>query len=433
MYTIKIKNYRAIKEADIRIDGITVLAGINGSGKSTLSRWLYYLINALHEFEQYQRKYFLDALWKEIDKVQRVFRATPLGASYQAVSRQFRRFRIEDEPDWDSLKDVYYSFVKKAEEDLRSYAGERQMPERLANYLLGKDIPEDMNINTIIETYLQECLYTFENGFTRYLQKIEKCRKEDLDKVIASEFSDGERIPSTISLVEGDTPLLETDNFSQPLTLSRAIYIDSPMAVSGTPYNSNGIWDNFLKYLYLENSQKKKEELIDYTAQIQSIIGGRIQLEDDQFDIEKEIHYVNIEQNIDINIKDAATGVKTFAYMSQLLKNGWLDKETLLLIDEPEAHLHPQWIVEFARLLVMIHKDLGVKIVIASHNPDMVAALQSIAQKEEVSKDTVFYLAQKGKDDAMYEFVDKGMEIGDIFNSFNIALSRIEQYGTAVI
>ena len=125
--------------------------------------------------------------------------------------------------------------------------------------------------------------------------------------------------------------------------------------------------------------------------------------------------------------------MKTFAYMSQLLKNGWLDKETLLLIDEPEAHLHPQWIVEFARLLVMIHKDLGVKIVIASHNPDMVAALQSIAQKEEVSKDTVFYLAQKGKDDAMYEFVDKGMEIGDIFNSFNIALSRIEQYGTAVI
>lgn len=433
MYTISIKNYRAIKMANVRIDGITVLAGINGSGKSTLSRWLYYLVNASHEFEKYQRKYFLEALGSEIDKVQRVFRITPQGVGYQAISRQFRRFGIEDELDLDSLKDIYYSFVKKAEEDLRSYADERPMSGRLANYLFGKDIPEDMGMNTIIETYLQECHNTFEYGLNKYMQKIETCRKEELDKVIASEFSDGERIPPSISLIEGDTPLLDTDTFSPPLTLSRAIYVDSSMAVSSRSYyNRNGIWDSFLKHLYEENTQKK-DDLLGFTAQIQSVIGGKIQLENDQFGIEKEIHYVNKDLNIDINIKDAATGVKTFAYVYQLLNNGWLDKETLLLIDEPEAHLHPQWIVEFARLLVKIHKDLGVKIVIASHNPDMVAALQSIAQKEEVSKETLFYLAQKGKDDAMYEFVDKGMDIGDIFNSFNIALSRIEQYGTAVI
>lgn len=432
MFTFKIKDYRAIKTANIRIEGITVLAGINGCGKSTLSRWLYYLVNASHEFEHYQRKYFLDALWIEIDKVLRVFRTTTKGASYQAISRQFRRFRTEEELDGDSLKEVYYSFVSKAEEDLRSYADEKLMSGRLAYYLLGKDIPEGMNMNSIIDTYLQECHNTFEHGLNKYLQKIEMCRKEDLENVVVSEFSDGERIPSGISLIEGDTPLLETDTFSPPLTLSRAIYVDSPMAVSDRMYY-NSIWDNFLDYLYEENPKKDNKDLMNFTAQIQSVIGGRIQLENDQFNIEKEIHYVNKDQNIDINIKDAATGVKTFAYMFQLLKNGWLGKETLLLIDEPEAHLHPQWIVEFARLLVMIHKDLGVKIVIASHNPDMVAALQSIAQKEEVSKDTVFYLAQKGKDDTMYEFVDKGMGIGDIFNSFNIALSRIEQYGAAVI
>lgn len=206
------------------------------------------------------------------------------------------------------------------------------------------------------------------------------------------------------------------------------------MAVSGRPYFiRNGIWENFLGYLYVENPQKKSEELMELTAQIQSVIGGSILLENDRFGIEKELHYISKEQGIDINIKDAATGVKTFAYMSQLLKNGWLDKETLLLIDEPEAHLHPQWIVEFARLLVKIHKILGVKMVIASHNPDMVAAIQSIAEKEGVRKDTVFYLAHKEKDDVSYEFVDKGTDIGDIFSSFNIALSRIEQYGTAVI
>ena len=50
-YRYTLQNYHAIKEADIIIDGITVLAGENGSGKSTLSRWLYYVINGVAKFE----------------------------------------------------------------------------------------------------------------------------------------------------------------------------------------------------------------------------------------------------------------------------------------------------------------------------------------------------------------------------------------------
>ena len=49
-YRFKIQNYHAIKEADIAIDGITVIAGPNGSGKSTLSRWLYYVIDTIEGF-----------------------------------------------------------------------------------------------------------------------------------------------------------------------------------------------------------------------------------------------------------------------------------------------------------------------------------------------------------------------------------------------
>ena len=80
-----------------------------------------------------------------------------------------------------------------------------------------------------------------------------------------------------------------------------------------------------------------------------------------------------------------------------------------------------------------IHKELGVKVLVASHNPDMVAAIQSIAQKEEVIDKTVFYLAQREKDNPRYVFSDKGAEISDIFTSFNIALSRIEQYGNSMM
>ena len=119
--------------------------------------------------------------------------------------------------------------------------------------------------------------------------------------------------------------------------------------------------------------------------------------------------------------------------MLRLLENEWLDEETILLIDEPEAHLHPQWIVEFARILVLLSKKLGTKIVLACHNPDMVAAIQSISEREQMSDKTHFYLAEPVAGSSQYNFVDKGNEIGDIFESFNIAMSRIEQYGTPLL
>ena len=125
-----------------------------------------------------------------------------------------------------------------------------------------------------------------------------------------------------------------------------------------------------------------------------------------------------------------ATGMKSFAYLFQLIKNGHLDDKTVLMIDEPEVHLHPQWIVVFARLLILIRKSLGVKIVLASHNPDFVAAIKAIAKKEQILDETNFYLAQSVDDDGFqYAFKPLGSDIEPIFNSFNIALERIRQYG----
>ena len=129
-----------------------------------------------------------------------------------------------------------------------------------------------------------------------------------------------------------------------------------------------------------------------------------------------------------IELADSATGIKSFAILQMLLSHGLLNDKTLLILDEPEAHLHPQWIVEYARVLVLLNKRLGVRFMLASHNPDMVSALRYISEKEETLDDLNFYLSEE-VENQQYIFRDLGVDIEPIFDSFNVAFDKISRYG----
>lgn len=112
--------------------------------------------------------------------------------------------------------------------------------------------------------------------------------------------------------------------------------------------------------------------------------------------------------------------------------NGYFSKDTFMIIDEPEAHLHPQWVVEYARLIVLLNKEMGVRFLLASHSPDFVSAIKYISEKEGVDDKLNFYLAEKCKEEKeqfLYEYKSLGTSIDKIFESFNIAYERMDQYG----
>jgi predicted ATPase len=63
------------------------------------------------------------------------------------------------------------------------------------------------------------------------------------------------------------------------------------------------------------------------------------------------------------------------------------------VLDEPEVHLHPKWQLEMAKVIVELVKN-GVKVLVNSHSPYMIEALQRYAELEKVTAD--FYLAEDG-------------------------------------
>lgn len=74
--------------------------------------------------------------------------------------------------------------------------------------------------------------------------------------------------------------------------------------------------------------------------------------------------------------------------------NGYLNEETILVLDEPESHLHPEWINRFAEILMLLIKEAGIHILLTTHSPNLLLALNVYAKRYNSIEKSHFYLAQ---------------------------------------
>lgn len=425
-YTFKLSNYHAIKDANITLDGITVLSGENGSGKSTISRWLYYLIRGTNDYEKFVDKEALNEIRYLLDSLRR---ASMFLDNDNAIKISQRRQMLNEI--WNIGIEAYQEKFDSIVESILASLFE-EFADRKSTIVLRRlstIFQVDFSKNESLDVFLGKISSKLHNSYQDILFNNAKQRKKrdinSLSSVIRSIASVGDGWPSEISLSEDATVLVARKGFQEPIMLNRAIYYGTQRTINSIEYTSE--FDELLKKPFSEIPK----QLRVVKMRIQSIIDGTISYEDESSLLmdEQELYY-HRNDGLRIPLKQAATGITSFAYLLQLLNNGYLQEDTLLIIDEPEAHLHPQWIVDYAKLLILLNKRIGMKILISSHNPDMVSAIQSISRKEGIINRVHFYVAKKQKEeDTQYYYKDLGAEIGEIFESFNIALSRIQTYG----
>lgn len=106
-----------------------------------------------------------------------------------------------------------------------------------------------------------------------------------------------------------------------------------------------------------DNEQKKK-----YLKRLQTITKGRVK-------IENEVFYLlpTGQSQSKLEFQLVSEGLRKIALLWQLIKNGTLEKGSVLLWDEPEANINPQNIPAIVDLLLDLQED-GVQIFIATHD-----------------------------------------------------------------
>ena len=412
---ISIKDFRAINEADISLNGITVLAGENGSGKSTVSELVYYFLKEMNNYNDIVLLTLSFSLKKYLSVFDSIILTTASNFDeYESFSKLTQLKNLDD------LQLIGNNISALCNIILERYNNNR---------IIGKDRFRRILINTMNledEVPFQEALKKVEE----VIQNKIKEAQEQVRKRPSSLFKEflnqhfGERVSKKVSLYEYGEILFTEDQKSVPVPhfVNNLFYIDTPFALMINEHHQH--WKD-LNDALKEDIHHQTDSHIAYLIE-NSVIKGEAFYE--KADNHSGFVFQDKRGN-KFSLSLAATGIRSFAIILMLLKKGQISDNTLLILDEPESHLHPQWVIEYARMIVLIHKYLGTKFLISSHSPEMVSAIRYIAEAEGCTASLEFYIAKKAKyGKGRYNFKSTGLNIDPTFRSFNKSFDILNSY-----
>ena len=82
-------------------------------------------------------------------------------------------------------------------------------------------------------------------------------------------------------------------------------------------------------------------------------------------------------QRVDFNADNA----KVDAALKALSDKGHLETGTVLLLDEPESHMHPEHINILAEVITVMVTDLRVRVVMTTCSPQLLMAIEGCIAK----------------------------------------------------
>lgn len=106
-----------------------------------------------------------------------------------------------------------------------------------------------------------------------------------------------------------------------------------------------------------KNSNEKEKRL----KAIEKIIGGKV-----TYDAKKDEFYL-LQRNKKLEFPLVAEGIRKVALLWQLIKNGTLEKGSILFWDEPEANLNPVYVPIIVDLLLELQRS-GVQVFVSTHD-----------------------------------------------------------------
>ncbi len=409
-----VKNIGKVAEASVEIKGISVIAGENDTGKSTIGRVLYSVFNSFYEIEKQIKEERKFSIRNALEIL--LYRHN---ASYALLDSLAKEILMKSEE--------YKKEPKQLERDIMSYF-DSDLPfdtvaiNREELYSIRQNILEVLNVSedAVFQAVINRKMAAeFNNELLNIDAKdngkiILKIRHEEITVVVSKEEVAVEEIKCSLrtEAIYIDDPFI-LDDMDLMIGRRRASYFDHRIQLMNKLAFENrnaGIIDE----LVIENKLEKIYE------KLSSVCDGYIIRQKNG-----RIRYRLKDSGKTLNVKNLSTGLKTFAILKALLINGTLTAGGTIILDEPEIHLHPEWQLVFAELIVLLHKEFGMHILLNTHSPYFLRSIQVYSAKYEMSDICKYYLSET-MDDGMAYIRDVTDDIDKIYTKLYRPLQKLE-------
>lgn len=458
---IRLTNIGIISDSSIEINGLTVITGHNNSGKTTVGKVIYSLIDAVSNIEMKAANDKYSFVLEQLKNASREFSChTIMKRGVEQIDNECIR--------------IFFS------EDYRQYIGRDGVEEFLTDLL--KEMSffsiEEEPYKTIIESDPRRVLFREKFDKEEFLHEKERAiivlqetldevtkdpelinyAKQSINETLSVEFA-GQIQPaalknvfSTIEMVEGKKQCFDVELFDNEIVKSNepvfnwmpyknTYFIDNPYIV-GEP-----ILRRFTRYSTTKNSYMDETHILSHENKLKLVVNRpnrksvfeagiieerykRIKEKIDEI-LPGEFVFTNegqyyVHEGINLKTSNLATGSKMFSIIKLLLSKGEITEKTLLILDEPEAHLHPKWQNSFAEIMILLVKELGCHVLLTTHSPNFMLALEANMRKYDAREVCNFYQTKHidGSEFVNYKCVNDSLE--DIYEDFVTYLSDMK-------
>ena len=423
MYRLKLENIGRIKSADVKIGGLTVLTGYNDIGKSTIGKVLWCLIKTAWNAEV-NFKEASTARLEEIDfEIHNL-----LGNIHNPLQNPF------DSDDFDPYDPKIEQYKKRDEESVIRLEKSKEI------------------IKKQLENYMHHC-YAWQMR-----QYITKVFYNELIKMPINVYTET-LTQGLISIYKDDTPLFNVDVFLDSLSKSTGDFtplkkdfldvtlLDSPLilqlaelfrdirfkedvsfirrnSILEFPIYRDLVEKVLLSYEpqmgYQVHDSIFKDSISEILKEILKEMKGNLVLDENR----RKLFFRKTGENHSFSLVNVASGVKAFGMLQLLIEKAFISPRHLLIVDEPESHLHPEWEIKYGELLVWL-ATIGVPIVVSTHSTYIMESIHKYAKKYDAQDLVNYYIGEAEQDGSGTVFEDVTDNVPELFRKNSEAMQKL--------
>ncbi|MDE6665241.1 MAG: ATP-binding protein [Ruminococcus sp.] len=404
----KIKNFGKIDEANIKLDGITVICGDNNTGKSTVGKALFSFFNSLYDLNNRISSIKISQIRNFLFSY--AFSVTKHNGYSFLSDDNFEELLFNDKISIDELKNYIDNHIVFAKDI-------KVTKESLIPLVDALNVPVSDVINELVLRNFDNVM----NGQIKNDNSIkQKCTIEAIFNVEANESVRTNEASNVISFTK---VACKCDKLAVPIQHT-AYYINSPFVLD---WLNNPERINILRFMNpMDRStvnaiiRAQADINADSMSNILESVINRADLKNVEdvlklayrgdTKISNGKYFYTDENGKDFDFRNISAGLKSFALIERMLETGVLKKKDILILDEPEIHLHSEWQIIYAELIVMLQKYFDLTILLVTHSFQFLESLDFFMKKHGISTKGNYYIP---------EITDKGFKMKACGNNPN--------------